>query len=83
MPKLGSPFGTRLIRFPRRGGNYNNTSNAGLGYVNCNNARSNANANYGARPRSHSCLKDLGRTRYAHEGELGGVCFLLATDNGQ
>lgn len=109
MPKLGSPFGTRLIRFPRRGGNYNNTSNAGLGYVNCNNARSNANVNYGARPRSHSAvnlpspqelsnsvaeqqtlpngkvssLKDLGRTRYAHEGELGGVCFLLAADNGQ
>lgn len=35
---------------PRRGGNYNNTSNAGLGYVNCNNSRSNANTNYGVRP---------------------------------
>ena len=36
---------------PRRGGNYNNTSNAGLGYVNANNARGNALVNYGARPR--------------------------------
>ena len=36
--------------FPRRGGNYNNTSNAGLAYVNSNNARANTNTNYGARP---------------------------------
>lgn len=34
---------------PRRGGNYNNTSNAGLGYVNGNNSRGNANVNYGVR----------------------------------
>ena len=39
-------------RFPRRGGNYNNGSNAGLGYVNSNNARGNGNWNYGVRPRS-------------------------------
>ena len=39
-------------RFPRRGGNYNNGSNAGLGYVNANNERGNANNNYGCRPRS-------------------------------
>ena len=39
-------------RLGRRGGNYNNTSNAGLGYLNGNNVRSNANANYGCRPRS-------------------------------
>ena len=37
------------MRIPRRGGDYNNTSNAGLGYVNCNNVRSNANANFGVR----------------------------------
>jgi hypothetical protein len=37
------------VRFPRRGGNYNNTSNAGLGYVNSNNPRSNTNVNYGVR----------------------------------
>ena len=41
-----------LERFPRRGGNYNNGSNAGLGYVNSNNARGNGNWNYGVRPRS-------------------------------
>lgn len=39
-------------RFPRRGGNYNNGSNAGLGYVNSNNARGNGNWNYGVRLRS-------------------------------
>jgi len=39
-------------RFPRRGGNYNNGSNIGLGYENCNNDRGNANRNYGVRPRS-------------------------------
>jgi len=37
------------LRFPRRGGNYNNTSNAGLGYVNSNNSRGNSNVNYGVR----------------------------------
>jgi hypothetical protein len=34
---------------PYRGGNYNNTSNAGLGYLNLNNARSNSNGNIGFR----------------------------------
>ena len=48
-------------RVARRGGNYNNTSNAGLGYLNGNNTRSNANVNNGARPRSqavyyHPCV---------------------------
>lgn len=37
------------LLFPRRGGNYNNTSNAGLGYVNSNNSRGNSNVNYGVR----------------------------------
>jgi len=32
------------------GGNWNNTSNAGLGYRNANNERSNANNNIGLRP---------------------------------
>jgi len=41
-------------RFPRRGGNYNNTSNTGLGYVNANNTRSNTNTNYGVRSGSAS-----------------------------
>ena len=35
---------------PRRGGNYNNTSNTGLGYENVNNTRGNSNINFGARP---------------------------------
>lgn len=39
-------------RFPRRGGYYDNASLAGLGYVDCSNARSDAGASYGARPRS-------------------------------
>lgn len=39
-----------VFRLPRRGGNRNNTSNAGLGYANSNNDRSNANVNYGVRP---------------------------------
>lgn len=37
------------LRFPRRGGNYNNTSNTGMGYVNSNNTRANTNTNYGVR----------------------------------
>lgn len=32
------------------GGNWNNTSNAGLGYLNSNNERSNSNNNIGFRP---------------------------------
>ena len=36
-------------RFPRRGGYYHNTSNAGLGYVNANYTRSPAYAYYGVR----------------------------------
>lgn len=43
-----------LWRFPRRGGNYNNTSNTGLGYVNANNTRGNTNTNYGVRSGSAS-----------------------------
>ena len=37
-------------RFPLRGGNWNNGSNAGLGALNLNNGRSNANSNIGFRP---------------------------------
>lgn len=49
--------GYAFLRFPRRGGNYNDTSNAGLGYVNGNNERGNENANYGGRSRSQHILK--------------------------
>jgi hypothetical protein len=44
-----APFCCAFLRFPRRGGNYNNTSNTGLGNVNSNNTRSNTNTNYGVR----------------------------------
>lgn len=53
MPRIGSHFATAYCeRVARRGGNYNNTSNAGMAYLNCNNPRGNANANYGGRLRS-------------------------------
>ncbi len=48
------------VAFPRRGGNYNNTSNAGLGYENCNNNRGNTNTNYGGRPRSPAIQRYCG-----------------------
>ena len=58
----------------RRGGNYNNTSNAGLGYLNVNNPRSNVNANYGARGRSSPELNLHRRLTWAaleHKGDKG------------
>ena len=65
-----------VLRFPRRGGNYNNGGNIGLGYENCNNPRSNANRNYGARPRSRHHQR-TGRLRIAgHNLRMGGVRFL-------
>jgi hypothetical protein len=39
-------------RFPRRGGSYYYTSNAGLGYVHASNERGDALTLYGCRPRS-------------------------------
>lgn len=41
-----------LQALPIRGGNWNNAANAGVFTLNCNNARSNANNNIGARPDS-------------------------------
>ncbi len=61
---------------PRRGGNYNNTSNAGLGYENCNNVRGNANANYAGRPRSRSNERMAVVYATPPRYELGGVRFL-------
>ena len=37
-------------RFPLRGGNWNNGANAGIGALNLNNSRANANSNIGFRP---------------------------------
>lgn len=39
-----------MMRLPIRGGNWNNGANAGLGYLNLNNSRLNANSNIGFRP---------------------------------
>lgn len=39
-----------MMRFPIRGGNWNNGANAGLGALNLNNSRANANSNIGFRP---------------------------------
>ena len=44
--------GTGVKWLPFRGGNRNNASNAGLGALNLNNERTNANTNIGFRPRS-------------------------------
>jgi hypothetical protein len=41
------PIGLRFV--PLRGGNWNNGANAGLFYLNLNNARSNSNSNIGFR----------------------------------
>ncbi len=51
-------------RFPLRGGNWNNGSNAGLGALNLNNGRSNANSNIGFRP----------ALEYARSNIPKGVC---------
>lgn len=51
-------------RFPIRGGNWNNGTNAGLGALNLNNPRSNANSNIGFRP----------ALDYARSKHLTGYC---------
>lgn len=63
-----------FLRFPRRGGNYNNTSNAGLGYVNSNNTRGNSNVNYGVRSAPSSPYSYMGA------GAANG-CGQLVTDS--
>jgi hypothetical protein len=39
-----------FFRLARRGGNWNNNTNAGVFYLSLNNYRSNNNHNFGARP---------------------------------
>ena len=41
-----------LMDLPIRGGNWNNAAEAGVFNLNCNNVRTNANTNIGARPDS-------------------------------
>ena len=61
-------------RVARRGGNYNNTSNAGVAYLNFNNDRSNSNVNNGARPRSRTQRKSS-TLRAAGGIRTGGAHF--------
>jgi len=49
-----------LQRLPYRGGNWNNSSNAGLAARNLNNERSNTNSNIGFRPALNDCPKQRG-----------------------
>jgi|GEM_PF-1790251 hypothetical protein len=71
---LGLTFFSPVVqRFPRRGGNYNNGGNIGLGYENCNNPRSNANRNYGARPRSRRQKKRCTAMHRQPTNRTGGV----------
>ena len=60
-------------RVARRGGNYNNTSNAGVAYLNCNNPRSNSNDNNGARARSRTTQKAQSYVPRAATGREGRV----------
>ncbi len=48
--------GAGVTRLPIRGGNRNNAGDAGLGALNLNNDRTNANTNIGFRPRSQFLL---------------------------
>lgn len=48
-----------FMRLPICGGHWNNTSNAGLGYLNLNNLRSNVNNNIGSRAALPGCQKPL------------------------
>lgn len=60
-------------RVARRGGDYN-SSYAGMAFLYCLNSRSNANANYGGRPRSRS-QRVTGTLRTTGSTETGGVHF--------
>ena len=61
-------------RVARRGGNYGNTSNAGMAYLSCNNPRSYAYVYFGGRPRSRS-QRVTGTLRTTGSTETGGVHF--------
>ena len=62
-----------------RGGNANNSSNDGLGYVNVNNAVGNANTNIGARLSAflYRLFQKIGRQNatYSNHRTVGGLTF--------
>lgn len=63
--------GTRAVGC---GGNWNNGSNDGLGYMNCNNERSNANNNYSARSASSDGKI---KTAISRHKSLEGLTFAI------
>ena len=74
--------GYNAVRFPRagiRGGNANNGSNDGLGYVNVNNAVGNANANNGGRLSAflYRMFYSRNDALYSHHRTVGGLMFRL------
>jgi len=53
-------WGVSHQRFPNRGGNWNNGTNAGVFNTNLNNARTNTNTNIGFRSALLPCRKEMG-----------------------
>ena len=72
--------------YPRagiRGGNANNNSNDGLGYVNVNNAVGNANDNIGARLSAflYNSKRSRNDTVYSHHRTVGGIMDRIGVVN--
>lgn len=69
------------VRAGFRGGNANNSSNDGLGYVNVNNAVGNANTNNGARLSAflYRLFDKIGRQNatYSNHRSVGGLMFRI------
>ena len=63
------------LRFPRRGGGYDDPSHSGLGYVNANNERGYEGTHYGGRPRSQHTFKFRVDYESANIILMGGVRF--------
>jgi hypothetical protein len=70
-----------LQRFPKRGGNWNNTSNCGLGAVNFNNERSNTNTNIVVRPASHNARCRMVKAVRTVQIEKGACPILYVQEN--
>lgn len=71
---LGLTFFSPVVqRFPRRGGNYDNGGNIGLGYELCYYPRSYALWSYGARPRSRRQKKRCTAMHRQPTNRTGGV----------
>jgi hypothetical protein len=74
-------YGLVRSRFPLRGGNYNNTSSAGLAALNLNNRRANVNSNIGLRPAlPPSQMSGLHGGLSSAEGKRSRIPSLLSKD---